>query len=84
MKYVLTKRPSSYSGSGRELEEIDKVTGYYVRGLPAGEEAHLRTESQNFDNWKIYRIKDNRFQLWGETYKTAGDALAAVQKEFEE
>jgi hypothetical protein len=83
MKYVLTKRPSSYSGSGRELADIDKVIGYDVRGLPAGEEAHLKTESPKFDNWKIHRIKDNKFQLWGETYKTADDALAALQKEYD-
>jgi hypothetical protein len=83
MKCILTKDPSGHVGSGHQLKETDPVTEYAVHGLPTGEEARLKTESPQFDKWRIYRIKADKGGWWGTTYKTADEALAALQKEYD-
>jgi hypothetical protein len=55
---------------------------YEVDGLPVGERA-LVGERASSHRWEILRNKDGAKGEWTGDYKSAEDALAALQKEFE-
>jgi hypothetical protein len=79
MKYVLSL-PVAYLRSGPSMEG-GQVTTYEVRGWPPSEgEVWIDSTSLKDDNWQIRRVLNGE---WSEQkgYKTAEEALAALQHE---
>ena len=80
MPIKLTMREVASLRSG-----LDYGTGqayrYRVEGMPSGEEAIIL---ESDEGWRILRTKNGVQGDWPGEYKTADEALAALQKEFDE
>jgi hypothetical protein len=79
MSTTLTLRPISGT---ENFQQGDHVYQYEVNGLPPGER-FLVGEDVASRRWQILRTKDVVHGDWTGGYKSAEDALEAIQKEFE-
>ena len=80
MKCNLTKHVKVWKGEGQNLYPISKTFQYEVRGLPPGEEAQIGLDGER---WRILRFKGGAKQGdWAGDYKSENEALAALQKEY--
>jgi len=76
MKTMLTLRPAARVGSGPDLRNWDKIFQYEVEGLPPGQEAWI---AEIDFRWQILRVKDGLQEGWTGSYKSAEEALAALE-----
>src|SRR3989304_4918262 len=80
MPIKLTKREVASFRSG-PVYGTGRAFKYKVGGMPPGEEATI-TESPN-QGWRILRTKNGVQGDWTGEYESADEALAALQKEFD-
>ncbi len=57
---------------------------YEVEGMPTGQKAFVANleASQEPARWQVLRVKGSLSRGWRGDYKTAADALQALQKEL--
>ena len=77
---TLTLRAVMGYGEGLDLRDWKKIIKYEVCGLPPGEEAWIADMDHR---WQILRAKNGVSGEWAGDYKSAEDALAVLQKEFD-
>jgi hypothetical protein len=81
-KYTLTMEPIAWNQDGPELKmDRDHTIGYEVRGWLTEEEGHSWIYNTNLRDWHTRRLKNSEWSFQN-GYKTAEDALAALQHEF--
>jgi len=56
-----------------------EVIGYYVGGMPAGEEAKIHNHDAARNDWRVMRIKHGKQDDWTGQFGSAKDALAWLQ-----
>jgi hypothetical protein len=78
----LTLRSITHLGSVSHLTKGEHVSKYEVCGLPLGERAKIGEMSKQ--HWQILLTKDGMQGAWEGDYESGEDALAMVQKQFEE
>jgi hypothetical protein len=84
MSVTLTKREIAWSRIGPVMGAKVPLIHYRVDGLPPEEKAYIA----NFggfpceDRWRVFHIKRGIKAHWDGDYKTADDALAALQSEI--
>jgi len=76
MKNTLTLREVGHAGSGLDMSKWDKVFQYEVLGLPPTEQAWI---AEMDHVWQILRVKDGVQGHWTGSYKSAEEALAALE-----
>lgn len=69
-----------HSGEGPNLRNWTEVIAYEVEPLPPGERASI---AKHHHTWQILRTRNGVQGDWTGGYKTAEDALASLQKEFD-
>jgi hypothetical protein len=69
-----------HSGTGAELTQWNQVINYAVEPAPLGERISI---AKTGNSWKILRTKDGVQGNWTGDFKTAEEALASVQREFD-
>jgi hypothetical protein len=83
MRITLTLHEFGRSRRGSEIG-TGPINHYKVGGMPPGQEASIANRgSRHRDSWRIFRVKDGDDSGWSGDYKSAGDALAALQNEFD-
>ena len=68
------------------LNSAPEATYYYqVNGMPDGQKGFITRKSGSIldPRWELRREKDGVSSDWTGSYKTADDALAAIQKEVD-
>jgi hypothetical protein len=84
MSMTLTKHEIALSRDGPMIGTKGPIIQYRVGGLPPEERAFIA----NFgafpceDSWRVFRTKRGIDPRWNGDYKTADDALAALQIEY--
>jgi hypothetical protein len=81
MKHILTLRPYMRSRIGQK-SETGPVIEYQVPEMLPAEDVRIRNcGSADYDSWRIFHVKNGVDTGWTGDYKTAGDALAVLQRE---
>ena len=85
MKCTLTLREVARSRTG-PIWHSGPVMQYRVEGMQPGHLAMIANTRANEApaSWQILHVKDGVSSEWAGDYKTAEDALAAIQEEFGE
>jgi hypothetical protein len=80
MSAPLTKHEIARFRDGPVHGTKGAIIQYRVGGLPPEERAYIA----NFggDSWRVFHTKKGIDAHWDGDYKTADDALAALQKEY--
>ena len=68
------------------LNSVPEAIYYYqVNGMPDGQKAFVTRKSGSilYPRWELRREKDGVSSDWAGNYKTAGEALAVIQKEVD-
>ena len=83
MRITLTLHEFGRSRRGSDIG-TGPISRYKVGGMPPGQEASIAsTGNRRQDTWRIFRVKGGIDSGWSGDYKTAGDALAVLQNEFD-
>ena len=79
MAEALTLRAIAHFYKTEALIPTDKPVKYEVQGLPPGTKVLIAEMNHS---WRILRTDIDRQGEWQGAYKTAEDALAALEDEF--
>jgi hypothetical protein len=82
-KPKLTLRPTGHVHRGPRISPTDPAFMYSVQAMPRGQEADIANfGGSNQAQWRILRRKYGVLGEWTGDYRTAEEALAALQKEL--
>jgi hypothetical protein len=83
MGVILTKHEIARSRDGPVTGTKGPIIQYRVGGLPPEERAFIANFGGCYeDSWRVFHTKKGIDAHWNGDYKTADDALAALQKEY--
>jgi hypothetical protein len=83
MSLKLVKHEIARPGDGPVHKTRGPIIQYRVGGLPEGERAYIANFGRGHkDSWRIFHSKKGVDADWSGDYKTADDALAALQSEY--
>jgi hypothetical protein len=83
MRLTLKKLEIARSHGGPTIGTKGPVVQYRVGGLPSEERAFIANFGKGHeDSWRVFHTKRGIDGHWKGDYKTADDALAALQSEY--